>query len=106
MTNLPLILNGIIGTEKLLGCPTFTWKNETFRCVPNTVHEKIKSSDAGFTDNTDFRMTVRLNQFTPNIYPQPKDYITYLGYTMLIKEVMKPGHGVFYVYVCEAPTIE
>ena len=105
MALLDFILNGVISMENLLGNPTFTWKGESFACVPNTVNDKQKSIDAGFSENADFRMTVRLNQFTPNIYPQLNDYVYYLGYKLLIKEIKKPAHGVFYVFVCELPSI-
>ena len=100
------ILNGVTGTEKLLNNPTFIWKGETFACVPNTLNDSIKSSDAGFNENADFRMTVRLNQFTVGIYPQLNDYIKYLGYTLLIKGIRKPSHGVFWIYTCELANIQ
>lgn len=100
-----IILNGVLGMESLLDNPSFVWKGETFACVPNTLVDQIKSADAGFNENADFRMTVRLNQFTPNIYPAINDYITYKGYQLLIKQIRKTSHNVFWVYVCELPSI-
>lgn len=99
------ILNGLKAMEAMLGNPSFTWKGQVFKCVANTINDSEKSADAGFNENADFRMTVRLNQFTPNIYPALNDYITYLGYKLLVKGIRKPAHGVFWVYILELPTI-
>jgi len=99
------ILNGIIQMENTLGNPTFLWKTETFACIPNTLNDAIKNSTPVFDENTDFRMNVRLNQFTPNIYPELHDYITYQGYSMLVKQIKKPVHNVYWIYVCEAPGV-
>ena len=95
------ILNSITAMEGMLTLNTFVWKGETFKCVANTVNDTAKASDAGFTEDGDFRMTVRLNQFTPNIYPALNDYITYQGYTLLIKGIRKPAHNVYWVYITE-----
>src|ERR1017187_6847281 len=100
-----LILNGVISMENMLVKNTFTWKGETFSCIANTVNDAEKSSDAGFSENADFRMTVRLNQFTPNIYPALNDYIYFQGYKLLIKTIKKPAHNVYWVYVCELPSV-
>jgi hypothetical protein len=99
------ILNGVLGMEGLLGKPTFIWKGETFACIANSINDQEAATDAGFKETTDFRMTVRLNQFTPNIYPAINDYITYLGYSLLIKEIKKPTHGVYWIYMCDLATI-
>jgi hypothetical protein len=99
------ILNCVIGSEKLLQNPTFAWKGETFGCVPNTLNDTLKSGEAGFDEESDFRMTVRLNQFTPNIYPSINDYVIYLGYKLLIIGIRKPAHGVFWIYICELPKV-
>lgn len=99
------ILNGLTQMEAMLGNPVFTWKGEQFRLVPNTLNDAEKASEAGFTENADFRMTVRLNQFTPNIYPALNDYIQYQGHKLLIKQVKKPAHNIYHVYVCEVATV-
>ena len=91
--------------ETMLGNPTFIWKGETLPCVPNTINDAKKSSDAGFDESADFRMTVRNNVFTPNIYPQINDYITYQGYELLVKSIKIPANNVFRVYVCELPRV-
>jgi len=99
------ILNGCLGMEQLQGSPTFIWEGETFNCIANTIKDSEINVSAGLTENTDFRMTVRLNQFTPNIYPELNDYIIYLGYQLLIRGINKPAHGVFWIYICSMPTI-
>jgi hypothetical protein len=99
-----LILNGCLGMEALLGNPTFSWNNETFACIANTLNDQQKNVLAGLNENADFRMTVRLNQFS-GVYPALNDYITYLGYQLLIKSIKKPAHGVYWVYVCELPSV-
>lgn len=98
------ILGGLIQMEQLKGNKTFTWKAESFVCIPNTYNENIKTEMIGFDENADFRMTVRLNQFTPNIYPALNDYITYSGVNFLIREI-KHMNDVAWVYVCEAPKL-
>ena len=103
-----LVVNGLKTMARLLGNPTFIWDNngETFYCIPNSVKDSVTSDNKFFTEDGEFRMTVLLNQFTPNIYPDKNDYITYLGYNLLIKQVIKPAHGIYYVYVCQLPMIK
>jgi hypothetical protein len=95
------ILKGVKLVESTLGNPTFTWKGESFACVPNTVNDSVKSDNVGFNENADFRMTVRTNQFAPNIYPRLNDYVYYQGYKLLVKGIKKPAHNVFWIYLCE-----
>jgi len=100
------ILNGVTAMEAYLNNPTFVWKGETFKCVANTINDQERAADAGFSEDADFRMTVRLNQFTPNIYPALNDYIIHQGYQLLIKGIRKPAHGLYWVYICELPNIK
>ena len=99
------VLAGLIQTETTLGSPQFTWKGESLACIPNTINDSNSNVLAGLSENADFRMTVRLNQFTPNVYPALNDYITYNGYTLLIKGIKKPAHNLFWIYTCEIPKI-
>ena len=96
---------GIEGMMNHLNNPKFKWKNELFKCVPNTINDAGKSVVGGFDEDADFRMTVLLNQFTTNIYPEINDVITYNGYDMLIKSIKKPAHNVYWVYQCELPKL-
>lgn len=91
--------------EANLGNPTFIWKGETFICVPNTINDGAKAVDVGFDEDGDFRMTVRLNQFSTGIYPALNDFITYQGYKLLIKRIKKPAHNQFWVYEAELPKV-
>jgi hypothetical protein len=100
-----LFLSGILLMEQTLNNPTFIWKGETFNCVPSSISDEVKAVDIGYNENGDFNMTVRLNQFTPNVYPALNDFITYLGYKLLIKKIKKPAHGVYWVYQAEIPKI-
>lgn len=86
------------------------WNGENFNCVPNTLNDGV-AADAVMAE-ADFRMTVPfqvkrngvyVNQFTPNIYPTLTNTITYLGTQLKVKQIKKPAHGVFWVYVCEIP---
>lgn len=99
------INKSLVSLEKKLNNPTFVWKGETFLCVPNTLNDSAKSVDVGFDEDADFRLTVRLNQFTVGIYPALNDYITYQGYKLLIKKIKKPAPNAFWVYECELPKI-
>jgi hypothetical protein len=99
-----MVVNGLIQMETLMGNPTFLWNGETFKCVPNTLNTSEKNVRAGLNVNADFRMTVRLTQFSPGIYPQLNDTITYLGFNLLIKGVKFPGHGLFMIITTEQPS--
>lgn len=101
-----LIYNGLITMEEALGNPVFTWKGENFLCVPNTVNDISNVINTGFNEDADFRMTVRLDQFTEDIYPALNDWITYLNYRFLVRQIKKPAHNVFWVYVLELPKIK
>jgi hypothetical protein len=96
-----LVRSGLNTTQRFLGNPTFVWKDQTFNCIPNTVNDSIKSENKSFNEDADFRMTVMLNQFSQNIYPELNDYIYYLGYQFMVKEIKKPGHGIYWIFVCE-----
>ena len=101
-----LALNGLNKVRSATGNPTFIWKEETFICTANTLHDKIDNSiDAGTSEDADFRMTVPLNQFTPGIYPALNDFITYDGYNLLVKDISKPSHGIFWVYILALPNV-
>jgi hypothetical protein len=100
-----LVLNGITKMEKMLGNPTFIWNGETFDCVPNSLNDEIKSDYKFFTEDGEFRMTVRLNQFSSNIYPDKNNDIFYMNVRLLVKKIIKPAHGVYWVYVCQLPKI-
>lgn len=100
------ILNGITQMENMLDNPVFTYKGEDFACVPNTINDVIKSDkQIGYDENVDFRMTVRLNQFTSGIYPQLTHVITYNGTKFVIKEIKTPPHQVYKIYICEKATV-
>lgn len=100
-----IILAGQMQMESFLNNPTFAWKGELWACIPNSYIDAVKNDMAGFNSNGDFRMTVRLNQFTPNLYPDTNDIITYLGQDFIIKQIKKTPHGVFWVYICEVASI-
>jgi hypothetical protein len=100
------ILNGLVQMETLLNNPTFSWKGETFGCIPNTLTNGVTNSTVMFEESDDFRMTVRNNQFTPNITPQPNDYLYYNGFQLLVKQVKYMSHGVYNIYICSNPTIK
>ena len=99
------ILNGVTQMSNMLGKPKFLWKGESFNCIPNTVNDSGKAVVGGFDEDADFRMTVLLNQFAPNVYPEINDVITYNGYQMLIKQIKKPAHNVYWIYQCELPKV-
>jgi hypothetical protein len=99
------ILAGMAQMETTLGNPTFIWKGETFICIPNSFSNKVGNSGMTFEKEDDFRLTVRTNQFTPNIFPKPNDYITYSSNRLLVKEVRYPAHNQFIVIVCQDPSV-
>lgn len=100
------ILNGVTQIEDTLGNPTFTYKGESFACIPNTLKETVKGGNKElFIASSDFRLTVRLNQFSSGIYPAVNDYITYMDRKLLIKEIYKPVHNQYWVYVTAQPEV-
>lgn len=98
-------LSGVTGMETLLGNPTFTWKGSTFGCVPNTLNDEVKNNNKWFNENADFRMTVRLNQFSNGVYPSLNDYIYYAGKQLVITGIKKTPHNIFWVFICSQPTV-
>ena len=104
--NIPnFVTNGIIKLEQTLNNPTFTWKNNNYVCVPNTLTVGVTNSGISFQSNSDFEMTVRLSQFN-GVYPQPNDYIYYSGYKLLVKQIKQLPHNVFWVFVCSNPSMK
>jgi len=98
------VLAGLTLMENTLGNPTFTWKDTTLACIPNSLIDTIKNSDKWFNENADFRMTVRTNQFNGGAMPQLNDYIYYLGYKLKVSSIKYTPHGIFNVYICSLPT--
>ncbi len=89
--------------ESDMGNPVITWNGNDYVCLPNTLNASIQSNKVGYNPYGDFRFRVRLNQFTDGIYPDRKQFITYQGDKLQIKQVKKPAHGVFYIYITERP---
>ncbi len=94
------LLTSLLENEDELGNPTFTWLGKSYSCLPNVLSEALESNAVGYGSNGDFRMRVRLDQFNGS-YPYLKDFITYMEQKLMVKEIKKPVHGVFWVYVCE-----
>lgn len=106
MSDLQLdILDATLANESDFGSPTFTWLSGSYICIPNTLHNKEKSNDAGFSKDADFRMKVRLNQFSGSNYPALNDYIYFNGNRLLVKQINMLWHNVFAVYEMELPNI-
>ena len=92
--------------EEQFGFPSFTWNGQSFGCLPNTLIDVVKGTDQGFDNNTDVRIAARCNQFDSDSFPSLGDDIIYLGYTLRIKQIEKPMHGVFWVFVTNAPGVK
>ena len=97
-------LAGLKRMEGFKGCPKFTWKDGEYSCVPDSLNVTLENSDYSFEESDDFEMTVRLGQFTDGSHPNVNEYITYLGYKMLIKGIKKPDN-IAWVYICKQPTV-
>lgn len=96
--------SALMQMERLTGNQTFTWNGETFICIPNSLNHAGKSIDAGFADYEDFRMTVRLNQFSPNIYPDVEQHVTYMGTDLIIDRILKTD-TVAWAFICRNPNL-
>lgn len=98
-----LILQGLLKMEYFLNHPTFTWLGETFACIPNSPTTTSTNVPVGYSDEEQFSMEVRLNQFTPGIYPKLNDQITVNGNNLQIFQIKTLAHGVSYIYTAKTP---
>lgn len=58
---------------------SFTWRGETYYCVASPYKSGAALEPGGFAVDSPMTFTVRLNQFTDNLYPEYKDVIRYAG---------------------------
>lgn len=105
------INEGMQGLMDLQDNPQFTWKGVNYYCIPSALN--VGQMPNAVIEDSSWQMSVPfkvknangdfVNQFTPNVYPNLNEHITYLGTELKIVQIKKPAHGQCWVYVCQVP---
>lgn len=87
------IANDILTIETDMDTPLFTWQGEDYVCIPSSLGNSQVLDIGGLGQENDLSLTVRINQFSNNLYPSENQTVIYKSVTYRINKVIKDGSG-------------
>lgn len=83
-----------------MGDQVFTWNSEEYICIPSSTSKGLNLEMGGFGAESTLVLNVRKELFTDDVYPQPKQTLTYNSVTYRIESQRQDATGAFLRLFC------